>query len=204
MTKLFAKIAGSIVFLTGLASTTPALAERTTAIFAGGCFWCMEKPFDKLDGVIKTTSGYTGGHTKNPTYKAVSSGKSGHVEAVRIIYDPEKIGYLTLLKTFWVNIDPLDEGGQFCDRGSQYRSAIFVATEEEYQLATSTLEQLQKELFPQKKVATHILKAGKFYHAEGYHQDYYKKNPLRYRYYRYGCGRDKRLNTLWEGKTLPF
>ena len=193
-----------LLLLIALFLPSTLLAERATAIFAGGCFWCMEPPFDKLDGVIKTTSGYAGGHVKNPSYKAVSNGKTGHVEVIRVIYDDEKVDYLTLLRTFWVNIDPLDSGGQFCDRGAQYRSAIFISSDEQLQLVQNSIAQLEKELFPGEKIATSLVKAGEFWQAESYHQDYYQKNPIRYRYYRYGCGRDKRLKELWEGKELPF
>lgn len=166
------------------------------ATFAGGCFWCMEPPFDKLDGVISTTSGYTGGHKENPTYEAVSSGTTGHAEAIQILYDPEKITYDQLLEVFWKNVDPTDGGGQFCDRGSQYRAAIFYHDDEQKRLA----EQSKKALIDSedfKEIATEITAASTFYPAEEYHQDYYRKNPVRYKFYRYGCGRDKRLKELW-------
>jgi len=168
-----------------------------TATFAGGCFWCMEPPFDKLDGVISTTSGYTGGHKKDPTYKQVSGGGTGHTEAVQIVYDPNKIGYPELLKVFWRNIDPTTAGGQFCDWGSQYRSEIFFHNEEQQRLAEASRRQLGETKPFKDPVVTGISKATQFYPAEEYHQDYYQKNPLRYKYYRYGCGRDKRLQELW-------
>ena len=194
------------ILLLATVLTTPvtAIAAPATAIFAGGCFWCMEKPFDQLEGVIATTSGYTGGEQKNPTYKAVSSGKTRHIESIQITYNPEKISYLQLLRTFWVNIDPLDGGGQFCDRGPHYRAGIFVSSEEERELAEQTIKQLEASLFEGKKIATFLTNANEFYPAENYHQDYYQKNPLRYRYYRYGCGRDARLDSLWKDKELPF
>jgi peptide-methionine (S)-S-oxide reductase len=166
------------------------------ATFAGGCFWCMEPPFDKLDGVISTTSGYTGGHKENPTYEEVSSGTTGHAEAIQILYDPEKITYHQLLEVFWKNVDPTDGGGQFCDRGSQYRAAIFYHDDGQKRLA----EQSKKALIESKdfkEIATEITAASTFYPAEEYHQDYYRKNPVRYKFYRYGCGRDKRLKDLW-------
>jgi peptide-methionine (S)-S-oxide reductase len=166
------------------------------ATFAGGCFWCMEPPFDMLDGVIATTSGYTGGHKENPTYEEVSSGTTGHAEAIQITYDPGKISYGELLEVFWRNIDPTDGGGQFCDRGTQYRTAIFYHDAEQKRLAQQSRQSLiESKGF--KEVATEITAASTFYPAEEYHQDYHKKNPVRYKFYRYGCGRDKRLKELW-------
>lgn len=173
-----------------------------SAVFAGGCFWCMEKPFDELDGVMSTTSGYTGGHKKNPTYKQVSAGHTGHYEVVKVVYNPEKVSYKSLLEVFWRNVDPVDGSGQFCDKGQQYLSAIFFANEEEQKMAQSSLEALEKKgslsgEIKEGAIKTQILPQARFYAAEEYHQDYYKKNPLRYRFYRGGCGRDKRLNALW-------
>lgn len=177
-------------------------AEKTAlATFAGGCFWCMEPPFDKLDGVISTTSGYTGGHQPNPSYKQVSAGGTGHTEAVQIVYDPAKVSYSKLLDIFWRNIDPLDAEGQFCDRGSQYRSAVFVHDPEQQRLAEQSKQELQNsEMFKKygKPIATEIVAATEFYPAEEYHQDYYKKNPVRYKFYRHGCGRDKVLDGYWQ------
>ena len=171
-----------------------------TAIFAGGCFWCMEPPYDKLDGVISTTSGYTGGNKENPTYKEVSRGGTGHTEAIQIVYDPTRISYEELLNEFWHNIDPTNASGQFCDRGSQYRSEIFYQNDEQKKLATQSKAALI-ELKPfDAPVVTGVTQASMFYPAEDYHQDYYQKNPVRYKFYRYGCGRDKRLEELW-GKT---
>lgn len=168
-----------------------------TAIFAGGCFWCMEPPFDALDGVKETTVGYTGGTTPDPTYAEVSGKSTGHYEAIRIVYDPQKITYQQLLDTYWRNIDPIDDKGQFCDRGSPYLSAIFVATPEERALAEKSKQKVQKDLEDKGRIATKILPQEKFYEAEEYHQDYYIKNKLRYKYYRKACKRDSRLEELW-------
>jgi peptide-methionine (S)-S-oxide reductase len=167
------------------------------AIFAGGCFWCMEPPFDEVDGVVSTTSGYTGGHKENPTYEEVSSGRTGHAEAIRIVYDPSKVDYRKLLEIFWRNVDPADAGGQFCDRGSQYRSAVFYRNEEQKRLAAESKTALEASGRFDGGIATEIAPAGPLYVAEEYHQDYYRKNPIRYNFYRYGCGRDKRLSELW-------
>jgi peptide-methionine (S)-S-oxide reductase len=168
------------------------------ATFAGGCFWCMEPPFDKLPGVVSTTSGYTGGQLKNPSYEQVSSGGTGHTESVQVVYDPSKISYAKLLEVFWHNVDPLTPNRQFCDIGEQYRTAIFFHNEEQKRLAEATKAQVQKELG--KPVVTEIAPAGPYYAAEEYHQDYYQKNPIRYKYYRNGCGRDRRLEQLWGDK----
>ncbi len=172
----------------------PALA---TATFAGGCFWCMEPPFDALGGVVSTTSGYTGGRVPSPTYEQVSAGGTGHFEAVRIVYDQNRIGYAELLDVFWRNIDPLDADGQFCDRGDQYRSAIFYESAEQRRLAEQSEDEHQGSGRFDRALATVILPASSFHPAEDYHQDYYKKNPLRYKYYRFNCGRDRRLDELW-------
>jgi len=180
---------------------SPAIrALEAKAVFAGGCFWCMEPPFDKLDGVSSTVSGYTGGHVKNPDYKSVSRGRTGHYEVIEITYDPEKVSYEQLLDVFWRNIDPLDDKGQFCDKGSQYLSGIFVADEAQRAAATKSLNQLDASGVLPGSVVTEILDLGVFYPAEAYHQDYYLKNPLRYKFYRNGCGRDKRLQQLWGSK----
>ena len=170
-------------------------SKLAAATFAGGCFWCTESDFDKMPGVVSTTSGYTGGRTPNPTYKQVSNGGTGHIEAVRVVYDPAKISYGTLASRFFRTIDATDGGGQFCDRGDMYRSAIFVATPEQRRQAEAAKRAAAAEL--RKPIATEILPAAKFYPAEDYHQDYYKKNPVRYRYYRYSCGRDARIEKLW-------
>ena len=168
-----------------------------TATFAGGCFWCMEPPYDKLDGVISTTSGYTGGQKKNPTYEEVSGGTTGHAEAVQVTYDPTKVSYQKLLEVFWKNIDPFTPNAQFCDHGSQYRSAIFYHDEEQKRLAEASKQELEKSGRFTQPIVTEIVPAGEFYPAEDYHQDYYQNNPVRYKYYRYRCGRDEALEKIW-------
>jgi peptide-methionine (S)-S-oxide reductase len=167
------------------------------AVFAGGCFWCMEPPFDKLEGVVATVSGYTGGRVENPTYEQVSAGGTGHVEAVEVAFDPAIVSYGRLLEVFWRNVDPVDGGGQFCDRGEQYGSAIFVADETQRRLAEESLAWAERTKRAPGPVATRILAAATFYPAEEGHQDYYRKNPLRYEFYRLRCGRDRRLNEAW-------
>ncbi len=167
------------------------------ATFAGGCFWCMEPPFDKLEGVISTTSGYIGGQKKNPNYREVSSGSSGHTEAVQVIFDSSKINYEQLLLVFWRNIDPTTADRQFCDSGSQYRTGIFYHNEQQRVLAEASRNDLIKSKRFSSEVFTEITAADTFYPAEEYHQDYYIKNPVRYKYYRYRCGRDQRLEQLW-------
>ena len=167
------------------------------ATFAGGCFWCMEPPFDKLPGVISTTAGYTGGHTRNPTYEQVSSGQTGHAEAVEVEYDPKRISYENLLDVFWHNIDPTQRDGQFCDHGSQYRTAIFYHDDEQKRLAEASKAALVKNKPFKGEIVTEITRATEFYRAEDYHQDFYRKNPIRYKFYRTGCGRDARLKELW-------
>ena len=169
--------------------------ERAT--FAGGCFWCMEAPFDTLPGVVSVTSGYTGGNKKSPTYEEVSAGDTGHAEAVQVVYDPSRISYPALLAVFWRNIDPTVTDRQFCDVGHQYRAAIFYQGEEQRKQAMQSKAALEKSRPFREAVVTEITPAAEFYPAEEYHQHYYKKNPLRYRYYRSGCGRDKRLKALW-------
>ncbi len=171
--------------------------DPAVATFAGGCFWCMEPPYDKLDGVIATTSGYTGGTKQNPTYEEVSGGRTGHFEALQVRYDPKKVSYEKLLEVFWRNIDPTDEYGQFCDKGAQYRSAIFYHDEEQQQLAGQSKSALEASKPFKEPVVTEILPAAQFYPAEEYHQDYYQKNPVRYKFYRGGCGRDRRLEAVW-------
>jgi peptide-methionine (S)-S-oxide reductase len=177
------------------AAPAPRLAE---AIFAGGCFWCTEADFDKIPGVVATTSGYTGGLLARPTYEQVSAGGTGHIEAVRVVYDPAKVSYETLVARFFRTIDPLDAKGQFCDRGDHYRSAIFVANAAQRKIASTVKDRAARLL--RSPVATLILSKTAFYPAEAYHQDYYRKNPVRYRFYRYGCGRDARLKKLWSGR----
>lgn len=178
----------------GLATAAQA-GETKTAIFAGGCFWCVESDFDKVKGVLETVSGYTGGTLQDPTYEQVGHGGTGHHEAVRITYDPAVVSYDHLLTVFWHSVDPTDAGGQFCDRGEPYETGVFVADAEQRTLAETSKAAAEQELG--QPIVTPIEEAGPFYPAEDYHQNYYKENPLRYRYYRWGCGRDKRIEELW-------
>ena len=168
---------------------------KAEAIFAGGCFWCLEGPFERLNGVVSVESGYTGGLEKRPAYREVARGETGHFEAVRIVFEPEKIDYATLLSVFWTNIDPTQSNGQFCDKGDQYRSAIFVANASEQKQAAVSKKAIAQRLG--RSVVTPILPTSTFWLAEDYHQDFYKKNPTRYKSYRTGCGRDRRLEQLW-------
>jgi len=195
------RIFASVVLLlaTGgnITNAGAAADQLATATFAGGCFWCMEPPYDKLPGVKDTISGYTGGRIRNPTYEQVSSGGTGHYEAVQIRYDPKKVTFEKLLEVFWMNIDPHDGAGQFCDRGEQYRSAIFFHDEEQRRLAEDSKRQLEASGKLKRPIATVILPAATFYRAEEYHQNYYQENPVRYKLYRYGCGRDRRLKEIW-------
>jgi peptide-methionine (S)-S-oxide reductase len=172
-------------------------AATATATFAGGCFWCMEPPFEALPGVISVTAGYTGGRLPDPTYEQVSAGGTGHAESVQIVYDPSRVRYEKLLDVFWHNIDPVAKDQQFCDVGSQYRSAIFVHDAQQRKLAEASRDALQASGRFEQPIATQIVDAGPFYPAEEYHQDYYKKNPIRYRFYRSRCGRDARLQEVW-------
>ena len=172
-----------------------AMAEPLQATFAGGCFWCMEHPFDELSGVTATTSGYMGGTVQYPSYRQVSSGTTGHAEVVQIEYDSDVISYETLLDTFWHNVDPLDARGQFCDKGSQYRSIVFYHDDTQRQLAEASKADIDEQF--DQPIATEILPATMFYPAEDYHQNYYQTHPARYRLYRFGCGRDQRLAELW-------
>ena len=178
---------------------SPPLAKAT---FAGGCFWCMEPPFDKLDGVVSTISGCTGGEQDRPTYEQVSAGGTGHAEAVQVLYDPAVISYERLLEVFWRNVDPLDAGGQFCDRGDQYRTAIFAEDESQLQAAQASTRALEESKRFGKPIETEIVKASVFYPAEEYHQDFYEKHPLKYKFYRFSCGRDARLRELWGSDAL--
>jgi peptide-methionine (S)-S-oxide reductase len=172
------------------------------ATFAGGCFWCMEPPYDKVDGVLATTSGYAGGSKANPSYEEVSSGGTGHAEVVQVLYDPKKVSYEKLLDIFWHNVDPTVKDRQFCDVGTQYRTAIFVHTDEQRKAAETSKAALEKSKPFKAALVTPIVAATEFWPAEEYHQDYYKKNPVRYTYYRTGCGRDARLKELW-GAAAP-
>lgn len=185
----------AVVGVEGAAQAAPNSLAKAT--FAGGCFWCMEGPFDKLNGVSSTTSGYIGGTADNPSYEQVSAGWTGHAEAVQVLYDPKKVTYARLLDVFWHNIDPLTPNAQFCDHGSQYRSAIFYHDAEQKRLAEASKVALEKSGRFREKIVTQIAPATTFYAAEKYHQDYYIKNPIRYKYYRSGCGRDRRLAELW-------
>ena len=197
-----ALLAGAAVALLAVAAAfaqapkAPA-AGNAVATFAGGCFWCMEPPYDKLPGVISTTSGYMGGSVKNPTYEAVSSGGTGHAEVVQVVYDPAKVSYEKLLDVFWHNVDPTVKDRQFCDVGSQYRTAVFVHTDEQRKTAEASKAALEKTKPFKDPIVTPVVAAGEFWPAEDYHQDYYVKNPIRYAYYRTGCGRDVRLKQLW-------
>jgi len=187
----------------GLALATPAPAVppgMAVATFAGGCFWCMEPPFDAVPGVTATISGYTGGRTVDPSYEQVSSGSTGHAESVDVIYDPKKVTYEQLLDVFWHNIDPTVKDQQFCDHGSQYRTAIFFHDDAQRRAAEASKAALEKSKPFKEPIVTQIVMANAFYSAEEYHQDYYKKNPVRYKIYRTGCGRDARLRELWGDK----
>lgn len=186
-------------------ATVNSETELLTAVFAGGCFWCMEPPYDALDGVVETVSGFAGGHIPNPSYEQVTSGGTGHLEVVQVRYDPRRVSYERLLEVFWVNIDPLDGGGQFCDRGEHYTSAIFYLDKTQRAAAERSKELLtQSGRFGGQQIMTSIQPLNAFYPAEEYHQDFYLKNPLRYRFYRNACGRDRRLQELWQGSALEF
>jgi peptide-methionine (S)-S-oxide reductase len=187
----------ALIGLIALAAALPATAQPAKAIFAGGCFWCVEADFDKVPGVLSTTSGYIGGTVPNPSYPQVSAKGTGHAEAVEIVFDPAKVSYEQLLEHYWRTIDPTTKDRQFCDAGSPYRTAIFALDAAQLKAAQASLAALEKSKpFPE-PIVTQILLAGPFYAAEAYHQDYYKKNPIRYQYYRTSCGRDARLKQLW-------
>ncbi len=200
--RLPAGLALALLLSAGLSLSTASLSGAAedgleVATFAGGCFWCVEADFDAVPGVVRTISGYTGGTLADPTYKRVSAGGTGHREAVQIFYDPKQVGYATLLEIFWRSVDPTDAGGQFCDRGQSYETAIFANSLEQKQQAEASKGELQRSDVLNRPVITPIEVAGPFYPAEDYHQDYYKKNPLRYNFYRYRCGRDARIEALW-------
>ena len=201
-----AALAGVVLVMgMGLSLIQPERSAATVpakAYFAGGCFWCMEEAFEKVEGVLMAVSGYMDGTVANPTYEQVSAGGTGHAESVEVTYDPAKVSYQQLLDYYWVHIDPFDPIGQFCDKGHSYMTAIFVASPEEQELAEQSLQQVAAQ-FPNQKVATQILAASTFYPIKGeesYHQDYYKKNPVRYKFYRTTCGRDQRLEEVWGDK----
>ena len=194
-------VLASLVFSTLAAAQAPAVPRgHAVATFAGGCFWCMEPPYDKLPGVTATIAGYTGGQKVNPTYQQVSSGSTGHTEAVQVIDDPKKVSYEKLLEVFWVNIDPTVKDRQFCDSGTQYRTGIFVHDEAQRKAAEASKAAIEKSRPFKEPIVTPVETAGAFYPAEDYHQDYYRKNPVRYDFYRKGCGRDARLKQLWGDK----
>ena len=184
----------AVILLTSMVGVANA-QELEIATFAGGCFWCVESDFDHIPGVVETVSGYTGGVAPNPTYQQVSAGGTGHREAVHITYDPSLVDYSELLTAFWHSVDPTDPGGQFCDRGESYQTAIFVNNQEQRELAEASKRAAEESLG--KTIVTPIEDAGPFFEAEEYHQDYYKKNPLRYRYYRWSCGRNNRVEEVW-------
>lgn len=199
---IFSALAISLtVFGLGLQSTTHVNATsaktQEVAIFAGGCFWCVESDFDSVPGVLETVSGYTGSAFKNPTYRTVSAGGTGHLEAVKITFDPAKVSYKRLLHIFWRSVDPTDAGGQFCDRGESYKTAIYATTKKQLKIAKASKAELMKSKTFSAPLVTPIHSASTFYPAEGYHQNYYKKNPVRYKFYRYSCGRDGRVERLW-------
>lgn len=195
MTRILNLVAAAFLAALALGPASSASAAEKAAIFAGGCFWCVEADYDKVPGVVSTTSGYIGGSAQTANYKTVSSGGTGHYEAVRIVYDPSKVSYRRLVDIFWRTVDPTDPDGQFCDRGSSYKTAVFVANDEERKIAEGSKKKAEDALG--REIVTPILDASPFYEAEGYHQDYYKKNPIRYKIYRYGCRRDNRIEDLW-------
>ncbi len=197
-----AVLAAALVLSAGLSLSTASLSAAAedgleVATFAGGCFWCVESDFDAVPGVVRTVSGYTGGTLADPTYKRVSAGGTGHREAVQIFYDPKQVGYAALVEIFWRSVDPTDGGGQFCDRGESYETAIFANSPEQKQQAEASKGALQRSGVLNQPVVTSVEIAGPFYPAEDYHQDYYRKSPLRYGFYRYTCGRDARVEELW-------
>ena len=195
----FASFLATSILAASTAHSVPAESddELATATFAGGCFWCVESDFDTVPGVVETISGYTGGTTAGPTYKQVSEGGTGHREAVQIRYDPKQVSYERLLEIFWRSVDPTDGGGQFCDRGESYQTAIFAGNKEERRLAEASKEALEQSMVLDAPVVTPIEPTGEFWPAEAYHQDYYTKNPVRYRFYRFSCGRDSRVQQVW-------
>ncbi len=188
--------AGSMI---AQAQTSPAKPAESAevATFAGGCFWCVEADFDKVEGVLATVSGFMGGTTKNPTYNQVTAGGTGHLEVVQVTFDPKKVSYQKLVDYFWRHVDPHDAGGQFCDRGESYATAIFAHSPEQRQIALASKEKLEKSGFLKQPIVTPIRDSGAFTAAEDYHQDFYKKSPIRYKTYRYGCGRDARVEQIW-------
>jgi peptide-methionine (S)-S-oxide reductase len=197
MKRIAALVAAGVLALVGFAAMAQAPATTAKATFAGGCFWCVEADFDKVPGVLSTTSGYIGGKVANPSYEQVAAKVTGHAEAVEIVFDPSKVSYEKLVEHFWRTIDPTTKDAQFCDHGSPYRTAIFANDAAQLKAAQASLAALQKNKPFKEPIVTEIALAGPFYKAEDYHQDYYKKNPVRYQYYRTSCGRDARLKQLW-------
>jgi peptide-methionine (S)-S-oxide reductase len=204
ISSLFGLLLSAVISSTAFATmpTPPAAEGFAKATFAAGCFWCVEPPFDKLDGVISTTSGYIGGKEVNPAYKQVARGETGHTEAVEVVYDPKRVSYETLLKTFWLNVDPTTDDRQFCDTGRQYRPGVFWHNAEQRNAAEKSRDAINQSGRFAEPVKVEVTEATTFYAAEDYHQDYYRKNPARYKYYRWACGRDQRLETLW-GESKP-
>ena len=186
-----------MVLLAAATGSAGHAAEQAKAVFAGGCFWCMEEAFEKVEGVVSVTSGYVGGKKTNPTYEEVSAGGTGHAESVEVVYDPAKVSYQKLLDNFWKNVDPLTPNAQFCDHGTQYRSAIFYGSEQEKRQAETSKQAIEQAKRFKEPIVTEIVMASQFYSAEDYHQDFYKKNPIRYKFYKHNCGRAQRLEQLW-------
>lgn len=194
---LIASLFLTVIYALPLMADKSNTGANATAVFAGGCFWCMEADFDKVDGVLDVVSGYSGGSADTATYKQVSYEETGHFEVVQVSYDPQRVSYAELVEYFWINIDPTDAQGQFCDKGSSYKSAIFYGSEKEKEIAFASLKKLKQNKPFSEDIVTEILSESPFYKAENRHQNYYQRNPLRYKYYRNGCGRDKRLKELW-------
>jgi peptide-methionine (S)-S-oxide reductase len=186
-----------IILLAAATGSTGHAAEQARAVFAGGCFWCMEEAFEKVEGVVSVTSGYMGGQKTNPTYEEVSAGGTGHAESVEVVYDPAKVSYQKLLDHFWQNVDPITPNAQFCDHGTQYRAAIFYGNDEEKRQAETSKQAVEQSKRFKEPIVTQIVTASKFYPAEDYHQDFYKKNPAKYKFYKFTCGRAQRLEMLW-------
>lgn len=186
-----------VVFSNVLLQPVVESGEPAKAYFAGGCFWCMEEAFEKVDGVIAAVSGYMGGTVQNPSYEEVSSGRTGHAESIEVLYDPSKVTYNQLLEAFWRNVDPITPTAQFCDHGTQYRAAIFYQNDQEKRFAEESKQAIEQSKRFTQPIVTQIVMASQFYTAEDYHQDFYKKNPIRYKFYKYNCGRAQRLDELW-------
>lgn len=191
-------VLAALMAMAGGIFTNAAMAQKTeTAILAGGCFWCIETDYDNVTGVLDTVSGYTGGQLENPTYRAVTAGGSGHLEALKITFDPEVISYSEILDVFWRSVDPTDAGGQFCDRGHSYTTAIFPTSEEQQKTSENSKQRIEAAGILKDPIVTPIIPATTFYPAEDYHQNYASKNPVRYKFYRYSCGRDAKVQALW-------